>query len=253
MSEPVLVELKNVAVSYGRKQVLRDVSLTVRERDFLGIIGPNGGGKTTLVKTILGLLPVTEGTLTFYSEGKSVQGISIGYLPQYNQIDKKFPITVYDVILSGLKKKWWKSYSKADHEAVRSMLKRMGVENMADRPIGALSGGQIQRVLLGRAIISRPEMVILDEPNTYMDKQFESQLYYILEEINKECAVVLVSHDIGAVLQNVRSIACVNETLDYHPDTELPDGWLEEKLNCPIDLVGHGNMPHRVLKCHKHR
>ena len=253
MSEPVLVELKNVAVSYGRKQVLRDVSLTVRERDFLGIIGPNGGGKTTLVKTILGLLPVTEGTLTFYSEGKLVQGISIGYLPQYNQIDKKFPITVYDVILSGLKKKWWKSYSKADHEAVRSMLKRMGVENMADRPIGALSGGQIQRVLLGRAIISRPEMVILDEPNTYMDKQFESQLYYILEEINKECAVVLVSHDIGAVLQNVRSIACVNETLDYHPDTELPDGWLEEKLNCPIDLVGHGNMPHRVLKCHKHR
>lgn len=253
MSEPVLVELKNVAVSYGRKQVLRDVSLTVREKDFLGIIGPNGGGKTTLVKTILGLLPVTEGTLTFYSEGKSVQGISIGYLPQYNQIDKKFPITVYDVILSGLKKKWWKSYSKADHEAVRSMLKRMGVENMADRPIGALSGGQIQRVLLGRAIISRPEMVILDEPNTYMDKQFESQLYYILEEINKECAVVLVSHDIGAVLQNVRSIACVNETLDYHPDTELPDGWLEEKLNCPIDLVGHGNMPHRVLKCHKHR
>lgn len=182
-----------------------------------------------------------------------MQGISIGYLPQYNQIDKKFPITVYDVILSGLKKKWWKSYSKADHEAVRSMLKRMGVENMADRPIGALSGGQIQRVLLGRAIISRPEMVILDEPNTYMDKQFESQLYYILEEINKECAVVLVSHDIGAVLQNVRSIACVNETLDYHPDTELPDGWLEEKLNCPIDLVGHGNMPHRVLKCHKHR
>lgn len=253
MSEPVLVELKNVAVSYGRKQVLRDVSLTVRERDFLGIIGPNGGGKTTLVKTILGLLPVTEGTLTFYSEGKPVQGISIGYLPQYNQIDKKFPITVYDVILSGLKKKWWKSYSKADHEAVHSMLKRMGVENMADRPIGALSGGQIQRVLLGRAIISRPEMVILDEPNTYMDKQFESQLYYILEEINKECAVVLVSHDIGAVLQNVRSIACVNETLDYHPDTELPDGWLEEKLNCPIDLVGHGNMPHRVLKCHKHR
>lgn len=252
MSGRVLVELKNVAVSYGRKQVLRDVSLTIKEKDFLGIIGPNGGGKTTLVKTILGLLPVTEGTLAFYSEGRPVQGISIGYLPQYNQIDKKFPITVYDVVLSGLKKKWWKAYSEADHESVRSMLKRMGVDDMSDRPIGALSGGQIQRVLLGRAIISRPEMVILDEPNTYMDKQFESQLYHILEEINRECAVVLVSHDIGAVLQNVRSIACVNETLDYHPDTELPDGWLEEKLNCPIDLVGHGNMPHRVLKCHKH-
>lgn len=252
MNDQVLVELKNVSVSYGQKQVLHDVCLTIKERDFLGIIGPNGGGKTTLVKTILGLTHITGGTLNYYSKGTQVQGISIGYLPQYNQIDKKFPITVYDVVLSGLKKKWWKKYSAADHEAVRQMLDRMGVEEMADRPIGALSGGQIQRVLLGRAIISRPEMVILDEPNTYIDKRFEGQLYYILEEINKECAVVLVSHDIGAVLQNVRSIACVNETLDYHPDTELPDGWLEEKFNCPIDLVGHGNMPHRILKCHKH-
>lgn len=252
MNDQVLVELKNVSVSYGQKQVLHDVCLTIKERDFLGIIGPNGGGKTTLVKTILGLTHITGGTLNYYSKGTQVQGISIGYLPQYNQIDKKFPITVYDVVLSGLKKKWWKKYSAADHEAVRQMLDRMGVEKMADRPIGALSGGQIQRVLLGRAIISRPEMVILDEPNTYIDKRFEGQLYYILEEINKECAVVLVSHDIGAVLQNVRSIACVNETLDYHPDTELPDGWLEEKFNCPIDLVGHGNMPHRILKCHKH-
>lgn len=252
MNDQVLVELKNVSVSYGQKQVLHDVCLTIKERDFLGIIGPNGGGKTTLVKTILGLTHITDGTLNYYNKGMQVPGISIGYLPQYNQIDKKFPITVYDVVLSGLEKKWWKSYSASDHEAVRQMLKRMGVEAMADRPIGALSGGQIQRVLLGRAIISRPEMVILDEPNTYIDKQFEGQLYYILEEINKECAVVLVSHDIGAVLQNVRSIACVNETLDYHPDTELPDGWLEEKFNCPIDLVGHGNMPHRILKCHKH-
>lgn len=110
----------------------------------------------------------------------------------------------------------------------------------------------MQRALLGRAIISEPDVVILDEPNTYIDQRFEAHLYQLLEEINRERAIILVSHDLGSVLQNVRSIACVNETLDYHPDTELPEGWLEDKFKCPIDLVAHGNYPHRVLKCHKH-
>ena len=176
----------------------------------------------------------------------------MGYLPQYNKIDKNFPTSVYEVVLSGLRKSFWKRYSKAQHQATRDMLCRMGLDTSADRPIGRLSGGQLQRALLGRAIISQPDVVILDEPNTYIDKRFETQLYQQLEEINRESAIILVSHDLGSVLQNVRTIACVNETLDYHPDTELPEGWLEDKFNCPIDLVGHGNYPHRVLKCHKH-
>ena len=251
MQKGSLIELRKVRAGYGRKEVLRDIDLTVYVRDFLGIIGPNGGGKTTLVKTILGLKKPSSGSITFYRNGKTVPSIRMGYLPQYNKIDKDFPISVYEVVLSGLKKKIWQRYSADQHTAVETMLRQMGLEDLSQRPIGTLSGGQLQRALLGRAIVSQPDVVILDEPNTYIDKRFETQLYQLLNDINRECAIILVSHDLGSVLQNVRTIACVNETLDYHSDTELPEGWLEEKFNCPIDLIGHGNYPHRVLKCHK--
>lgn len=250
-AEPI-IKLEQVQVEYEGKTVLRDINLAVYAKDFLGIIGPNGGGKTTLVKTILGLKKPTAGSLAFLRDGKAVPSVRMGYLPQYNRIDKKFPISVYEVILSGIKKSLWRPYSKVQHKEVEDMVRRMGLEEVRERPIGALSGGQLQRALLGRAIVSHPDVVILDEPNTYIDKRFETQLYQLLEEINRDSAIILVSHDLGSVLQNVRTIACVNETLDYHPDTELPEGWLEDKFNCPIDLIGHGNLPHRVLKCHKH-
>ena len=251
MNQYPLIKLRHVSAAYEQKQVLHHIDLTIYNNDFLGIIGPNGGGKTTLVKIILGLLKPTSGDVLFHHNDKKVPEISMGYLPQYNKIDKNFPISVYEVVLSGLKKKAWKRYSAAQHAAVTTMLKEMGLENLARRPIGTLSGGQLQRTLLGRAMVSQPDVVILDEPNTYIDKRFEAQLYQLLENINRKSAIILVSHDLGSVLQNVRAIACVNETLDYHPDTELPEGWLEEKFNCPIDLIGHGNYPHRILKCHK--
>ena len=126
----------------------------------------------------------------------------------------------------------------------------MGLEGLEKRAIGELSGGQLQRTLLGRALVSNPEVVILDEPNTYIDKRFEAKLYSLLEEINRERAIILVSHDIGTVLKNVKTIACVNETVHYHPHTEVPSEWLEEHFGCPIEMLGHGTFPHRVLRCH---
>lgn len=254
MTTSPIIQLEDLSVSYDEKTVLSHINLTVYERDFLGVIGPNGGGKTTLIKTILGLLNPSSGTVRFYKEGKEVPGINMGYLPQYSSIDKKFPISVYEVVLSGLSKEksLFRRYSVGQHEQVRSIIARMGLEGMEKRAIGELSGGQLQRALLGRALVSNPEVVILDEPNTYIDKKFEAKLYSLLEEINKERAIILVSHDIGTVLQNVKTIACVNETLDYHPDTEVPTEWLEEHFGCPIELLGHGNLPHRVLKCHHH-
>jgi zinc transport system ATP-binding protein len=128
----------------------------------------------------------------------------------------------------------------------------MGLEGLEKRSINQLSGGQLQRALLGRAIVSDPALVILDEPSTYIDKRFEAKLYSLLSEINRECAVVLVSHDIGTVLQQVKTIACVNETLDYHPSTEVTSEWLEKNFNCPIELLGHGTLPHRILAEHHH-
>lgn len=253
--EAVLIEIRNLSASYDQRGVLHDVNLTVYKRDFLGIIGPNGGGKTTLIKCILGLLQPTGGTITYHPQ------LTMGYLPQYSSIDRKFPISVEEVILSGLssQKPLTKPFSAAQREKVRQVILRMGLEGLERRAIGELSGGQLQRALLGRAIISDPQVLILDEPSTYIDKRFEARLYELLSEINKECAIILVSHDIGTVLQQVKSIACVNETLDYHPASEAGAGihaddtyeWLEKNFNCPIELLGHGALPHRILGEHK--
>lgn len=249
-----LIEIEHVDAAYGSKVVLKDISLTVYEGDFLGIIGPNGGGKTTLLKLILGLLKPTRGTIRFFHHGQEVPSIRIGYLPQMNNIDKKFPISVYEVLASGLaaEKPRFRTYTAAQRERIAHVIRQMGLEDLQKRAIGELSGGQLQRVLLGRAIVSRPQVLILDEPNSYVDKRFESVFYYLLEEINKESAIILVSHDIGTVLTMVKNIACVNETLHYHPGTDISQEWLNEKYECPFELVGHGNLPHRVLKKHEH-
>lgn len=247
-----IIQITNLDAAYDGKTVLSQVNLTVYERDFLGIIGPNGGGKTTLIKCILGLHKPEQGNIRFFEDGKEISEINMGYLPQYNSIDRKFPISVYEVILSGLSKQktLFQKYNKEHHEQVRHIITRMGLEGLEKRSISQLSGGQLQRTLLGRALVSNPEVVILDEPNTYIDKKFEARLYSLLEEINRERAIILVSHDIGTVLKNVKTIACVNETVHYHPHTEVPSEWLEEHFGCPIEMLGHGTFPHRVLKCH---
>ena len=228
--------------------------ITADDHDILGIIGPNGGGKTTLNKVILGLLHPLSGTRTFFRDGRPADGLKMGYLPQYNLIDKKFPISVEEVILSGLsgEKGLLRRFTAEHHARVKEVVARMGLEGLEHRAIGQLSGGQMQRALLGRAVISEPDIVILDEPNTYIDKRFEAKLYELLNEINRHCAIILVSHDIGTILQTVKSIACVNGTLDYHPDTEVPVEWIDKHFGCPIDLLGHGDLPHRVLKSHHH-
>ena len=253
-----LIELREVTAGYGNKIALRNVTLDVWKNDFLGIIGPNGGGKTTLLKVILGLLPPISGTIRFYDENVEVPSLKIGYLPQMSQIDKKFPISVREVISSGLsaEKPLFRPFNRSQRERVDEVIVQMGLEELAGRAIGELSGGQLQRVLLGRSIVSRPQVLILDElirPIT--DKRFESRFYQLLEDINKESAIILVSHDIGTVLTMVKNIACVNETLysrKFCGALNVSEEWLGEKYACPIELVGHGDLPHRVLKKHQH-
>lgn len=250
MPKPI-IEIRDLTAGYDGKIVLRDVNLTIYEHDFLGIIGPNGGGKTTLIKCILGLLKPISGEIIYLNAQNS---LSAGYLPQYSSIDKKFPISVEEVISSGLniQKSLFKKHSKEQLAKVDAVVHRMGLDKVRKNAIGQLSGGQLQRALLGRAIISDPAVVILDEPSTYIDKQFESRLYELLTEINQESAIILVSHDIGTVVQQVKTIACVNETLDYHPTEEITGEWLENNFHCPIELIGHGSIPHRILANHEH-
>ncbi len=255
MMSPI-IEIKDLNVGYENKpNVLTDVSLKVFERDFLGIIGPNGGGKTTLLRSILGFLQPESGSVSFYDEGKKVSHINIGYLPQINHIDKKFPIKVRDVILSGLtlRGKVFKRYSSEDKLRVGPIAEKMGVNNLLNRAVGELSGGQLQRVLLGRAIIDNPKLLILDEPSSYVDKLFETNFYKLLGDINKDMAIVLVSHDVGTIISLVKNIACVNQTLHYHCGSDISQEWLNGAYDsCPIEILGHGDLPHRVLMKHDH-
>ena len=225
-----IIKIEHLAAGYEGKEVLHDVNLTIYQDDYLGIIGPNGGGKTTLMRLILGLMKPTEGSISYYKDGHAVKDITMGYLPQYNDLDKQFPISVYEVVLSGLNKtkSLFARFGKEHQQLVADTLERMQLSDLKDRHIGALSGGQLQRVLLARAIVSKPDVVILDEPNTYIDRRFQKQMYEMLEQINKECAIIIVSHDIAEVLNNVKHIACVNHHLHYHDTADMPREKLEE-------------------------
>lgn len=229
MTTPIIT-IEHLTAGYDDKQVLNDINLTVYQDDYLGIIGPNGGGKTTLMRLILGLMKPIKGSIRFYKDNQEVKEISMGYLPQYNDLDRQFPISVYEVVLSGLSKSkgLFTRYTKQHHQQVVNTLERMQLIDLKDRHIGALSGGQLQRVLLARAIVSKPDVVILDEPNTYIDRRFQKQMYEMLEQINKDCAIIIVSHDIAEVLNNVKHIACVNHHLHYHDTADMPKEKLEE-------------------------
>jgi len=239
-----LLELKSINAAYDDTWVLKGVDLVVKENDFVGIIGPNGGGKTTLLKVILGILKPISGEI-------HVNGSTIGYLPQINQVDKKFPISVRDVVLSGLMgvKKLFGRYSSENRKRANELMDQMGILHLKNKNIGELSGGQLQRVFLCRAIISDPQLLILDEPDTYDDSNFEGELYDILDQLNDHIAIVIVSHDVGTICSHVKTIACVNQTLCYHDSNIISQEQLKA-YNCPIDLITHGEVPHRVLKHH---
>lgn len=241
-----IAKLEHITAGYNGEAVLRDVSLSIRPHDFIGVIGPNGGGKTTMIKVLLGVLQPFKGQVSFPS-GK----IKIGYLPQASQIDRTFPISVQEVVQSGLKlrSQWWPILKKEQKKEVLDLLDKTGLVEYKDSPIGALSGGQLQRTLLCRALINQPDLLVLDEPNTYVDKNFEGELYKWLQELNKEMAILLVSHDVGTISSMVKTIACVNGQLHYHSSNTLTAELLKV-YNCPIDVIAHGPIPHRVLKKH---
>ncbi|PID92630.1 MAG: zinc ABC transporter ATP-binding protein [Bacteroidetes bacterium] len=243
-----LISLSHVSVGYQGHEALKDVSLSVYEKDFIGIIGPNGGGKTSLLKLILGLVSPSQGSISY-----RVAKRDIGYLPQGRQIDQKFPISVEDVVASGLQKglSVRGKPTNSEKQEINKVLEMSGMLRMRKRAIGMLSGGELQRTLLARAIVSSPRVLILDEPNTHVDNQFEMELYRILRELNQHMTILLVSHDIGIISPYIKSIACVNRTLHYHPGNEISEAQLKV-YNCPIEIITHGTVPHRVMKSHTH-
>ncbi len=243
-----ILELKNIKASYGDFTALQDANLDVYNDDFIGIIGPNGGGKTTLLKVILNLHKQESGTINYFIDRNH-----IGYLPQVSNVDHKFPISILDVVISGLAgiKKLRARITRNDKQKARNILEKMGIAHLEQKTIGMLSGGQIQRVLLARAIVSEPKLLILDEPNTFVDNQFESDLYRSLKQLNEQMAILMVSHDVGTISSCVKTIACVNKNLHYHKSNKINQEQLNS-YNCPIQVISHGKIPHTVLEDHQH-
>jgi len=242
----LILEMRGIRAGYGRRLVLEDVDFRVQNGDFTGIVGPNGGGKTTLLKIILGLLQPWEGSIRYFLDGRESERFPMGYMPQLARVDSDFPITVRDVVASGLMSFETHSLSL---EPVRRVMERMDIAPLARRPLGELSGGQRQRVFLARAIVSSPPLLLLDEPETYVDTDFGRDFFEILAELNRDMAILMVSHDLGTIASQVKSIACVNKSLVHHDSKEITHDVMES-YHCPIELITHGKVPHRVLKVH---
>ena len=250
MQHTSIITLRNVGVNYEQSIALEDVNLDIFEDDFIGIIGPNGGGKTSLVKAIMGVVP-HSGEIEFAPVLQRKSHLKIGYMPQVSQFDTRFPISIEEVVLSGLQseKGFFGRYTHADRQRATELLKQMGIDQIASRPIGEVSGGQLQRALLCRAIIAEPKLLILDEPTNFVDNNFEREFYALVKQLHERMAVMIVSHDVGTITSLVNAIICVNRHVHRHNSNILTE---EQLLNydCPIQVVSHGHIPHTVLEHH---
>ena len=247
-----VVKLEDIWVDFDGTSILEGINLSIEGNDFLGIIGPNGGGKTTLLKVILGLITPSRGRVLVLGQPPYKSRNNIGYVPQHNLFDRDFPISVCEVVLMGCygKTGLLKGYSRDDKKRVQNVLQTVGMLDCKDRQIGKLSGGEQQRVLIARALVGEPKVLLLDEPTASVDPAMQTELYELLERLKQRMAIVLVSHDIGAVSIYVDKIACLNQQLYYHGSKEISSEILEATYKCPVQMIAHGTVPHRVLKEH---
>jgi zinc transport system ATP-binding protein len=253
-----IIEINHLDFSYNGETVLEDVNLTVRQKDFVAIIGPNGGGKTTLLKLVLGLLTPVEGTVRV--DGKYPQEASpcVGYVPQDVHTNRSFPITAIDVVLMGKldPQQRLSRRSAANRRDALAALERMEMAAYANKKVGVLSGGQRQRVFIARALVTRPKLLLLDEPTASIDTKGQADFYRLLKELNRDITVLVVSHDLLVISRYVKSVACVNKKLHYHDHAEITGDMLETMYPCtveeicPVELIAHG-LPHRVLSDHE--
>lgn len=245
-----VIEIRNLRFSFNGNLVLKDVSFNVKQGDFLALIGPNGGGKTTMLKLMLGFLEPDQGMVRVFGRPPRKVSRHIGYIPQYIHMNSSFPISVMDVVLMGRLRsgRFWSGHTREDRIKAGKALEKLEMSEYHDQRIGELSGGQRQRVFIARAIVTEPEILVLDEPTASIDTRGQTDFYEILKDLNKTTTILLVSHDLMVISRHVKSVACVNQSVFYHDDAEFTDDMLN-MYNCPVELVAHG-LPHRVLKQH---
>ena len=248
--EETAVKIKDLNFYYRKRKVLEDINLQVPHKSFLAIIGPNGGGKSTLLRLILGLITPFQGEVQVFGQDPRRARELMGYLPQHVSFLHDFPINVEDTVLTGRYQGLFKGYGPEDREAVHQALEMVEMEGLEDRQMGQLSGGQVQRVFLARALVRDPKLLLLDEPMSSVDPQMQFSFYQLLEKLKKKMTIILVTHDVGAVLDQVEHMACLNQRMYYHGQVEGAGEVIEKMYGCPLELVTHGHTPHRVLKEH---
>jgi zinc transport system ATP-binding protein len=249
----IIVSIKELWVYRAKNTVLEGINLDLEEGDFLGLIGPNGGGKSTLLKVMLGLIEPNRGEVRIFGLEPEAARKWIGYMPQKMIFDPNFPISVLDVVLMGRYSRvgLFRRYSRGDREVALSALESVGMLDHADLEIGALSGGEQQRAFVARSIVSEPRLLLLDEPTAGVDAAQQTEFYELLCRLNRKMGItiILVSHDLTAVSKYVNKIACLNQRLYYHGSKELPIEDIEKAYGCPVEMIAHG-APHRVLRKH---
>lgn len=250
-----MIRLQNVSYSYdaARQPALSDVDLTIPRGEFTSIVGPNGGGKSTLIRLILGLIEPTTGSVELFGGAPKKTRLRVGYAPQYVRVDARFPISVFDVVLAGRFganetsgrsfAKFFQTlffrFTKTDREKALAALEKMGVADLRSRSFGELSGGQRQRVLLARALCSEPELLVLDEPTNNVDPSSAERFYDLLAELNRDASILMASHDLGVVSKRVDSVVCVNRTVRVHPTSEFNGELVRELYQSDVRLVRH--------------
>lgn len=241
------VEFQSVNFAFDGPNVVEDASFSIEPGDFVSIVGPNGGGKTTLLKLMLGLLKPKSGTVRLFGEFPRTSCPRVGYTPQFLTVDFSFPISVLDVVLMGrlrtgfsLRRLW---YSGEDRQAALGALQILRLDDCADRPFRSLSGGQRQRVLIARAVCGEPEILLLDEPTNNIDQDSERILSDILVELHEKMTVVMVSHDTGFVTGAVRHVICVNRKVAVHPASEIDEHTFHDLYGRPdLKVVLHDHV-----------
>lgn len=239
-----VISLENINFAYNHSpSILQNVNLQIANGEFIGIVGPNGGGKTTLLKLILGLLRPLSGTIKIFDQPLELARTMIGYVPQFSYFDRDFPISVEQVVLSGRlgKTNIFGKYNNKDKEIVCEILQQLEIMHLLKKSINELSGGQLQRVMIARALASEPKLLLFDEPTANIDIHAEKNIFDLLKVINKKITILLVSHDIGFISHYINKVVCVNTTVACHHTSELTPELIMTLYDIPIKAIRHNH------------
>ena len=241
MSENSVIKICDLHFSYGNPVILEDIQLDIKANEFVGMVGPNGSGKTTLLKIILGLLDPDKGSVEVLGKQPHQAVKEIGYMPQFTAFSRDFPINVEETVLMGRLGNTSSIgfFSKKDKQLAGESMEAVEILDLKKRSIGSLSGGQLQRVLIARALACNPKIMILDEPTANIDMKAEKDIFNLLKKLNEKITIIVVTHDIGFISQYITKVACINRTLVCHPTSELTGETIENLYGTHVHMVHH--------------